>query len=146
MLHMQSEQAAASGSANDPVPFHPPCNPWIKLAKEAVMPTNADVERELAQRIPEIRRNLGISSKYQCEAHLYRGDKKKQKRWSGTEFEENWDPDEDDWELYYLPDDFSQATNIAELHPEKLAELRNLFWQEAERNKVLPLLGCGACG
>ena len=52
-----------------------------------------------------------------------------------------WDPDEDEWELYYLPDDFSQATNIAAEHPDKLAELKELFWQEAERNRVLPLLG-----
>jgi arylsulfatase len=52
-----------------------------------------------------------------------------------------YDPDQDDWELYYLPDDFSQATNIAADHPEKLAELRELFWEEAERNRALPLLG-----
>ncbi len=52
-----------------------------------------------------------------------------------------WDPNEDGWELYYLPDDFSQAKNVAAEHPDKLAELKELFWQEAERNRVLPLLG-----
>ncbi len=52
-----------------------------------------------------------------------------------------YDPEQDVWELYYLPDDFSQARNIADEHPEKLAELKELFWQEAERNRVLPLLG-----
>lgn len=52
-----------------------------------------------------------------------------------------YDPDQDDWQLYYLPDDFSQAKNIAAEHPDKLAELRELFWREAERNRVLPLLG-----
>jgi arylsulfatase A-like enzyme/uncharacterized membrane protein len=52
-----------------------------------------------------------------------------------------YDPEQDVWELYYLPDDFSQAKNIADEHPDKLAELKELFWQEAERNKVLPLLG-----
>jgi arylsulfatase len=52
-----------------------------------------------------------------------------------------YDPDRDDWELYYLPDDFSQAHNVAADNPEKLAELRELFWQEAERNRALPLLG-----
>jgi len=52
-----------------------------------------------------------------------------------------WDPNHDDWELYYLPDDFSQARNIAAEHPDKLAELKELFWQEAERNRALPLLG-----
>jgi arylsulfatase len=52
-----------------------------------------------------------------------------------------YDPDQDRWELYYLPDDFSQAHDLAAENPEKLAELRELFWQEAERNRVLPLLG-----
>jgi arylsulfatase A-like enzyme/uncharacterized membrane protein len=52
-----------------------------------------------------------------------------------------YDPDQDRWELYYLPDDFSQAHDLAAERPEKLAELRELFWQEAERNRALPLLG-----
>jgi arylsulfatase len=52
-----------------------------------------------------------------------------------------YDPDEDVWELYYLPDDFSQARDIAAQHPDKLEELKDLFWQEAERNRVLPLMG-----
>ena len=54
-------------------------------------------------------------------------------------FGEGWDPDKDRWELYYLPDDFSQAHDLAEKHPDKLEELKQLFWQEAERNRVLPL-------
>ena len=28
-----------------------------------------------------------------------------------------WDPDNDTWELYYLPDDFSQAKDLATEHP-----------------------------
>jgi arylsulfatase A-like enzyme/uncharacterized membrane protein len=52
-----------------------------------------------------------------------------------------YDPEQDVWELYYLPDDFSQAKDLAAEKPEKLAELKELFWQEAERNRVLPLLG-----
>jgi arylsulfatase len=55
-----------------------------------------------------------------------------------------YDPEDDVWELYYLPDDFTQAHDLAEEQPEKLAELKELFWQEAERNRVLPLLG-GMC-
>jgi arylsulfatase A-like enzyme/uncharacterized membrane protein len=51
-----------------------------------------------------------------------------------------YDPEDDPWELYYLPDDFSQAHDLAEEHPEQLAELKELFWQEAERNRALPLL------
>jgi arylsulfatase A-like enzyme len=53
-----------------------------------------------------------------------------------------WDPDRDaPWELYYLPDDFSQARNIAGQHPDQVKELQELFWAEAERNRVLPLMG-----
>lgn len=53
-----------------------------------------------------------------------------------------WDPDRDTgWELYYLPDDFSQAHDVAAEHPEKVEELQELFWAEAERNRVLPLMG-----
>ncbi|HYA51307.1 MAG TPA: hypothetical protein VEG33_09070, partial [Streptosporangiaceae bacterium] len=55
-----------------------------------------------------------------------------------------WDPDQDAWELYYLPDDFSQAKNLADSNPDKLAELKELFWAEAERNRVLPLFGSAA--
>ena len=51
-----------------------------------------------------------------------------------------YDPDKDVWELYYLPEDFSQARNLAADHPDKLRELQELFWQEAERNRALPLL------
>ncbi len=43
-------------------------------------------------------------------------------------------------EVYYLPDDFSQANDVAAQHPEKLAELKELFWEEAEKHNVLPLL------
>jgi arylsulfatase A-like enzyme len=51
-----------------------------------------------------------------------------------------FDPDELQWELYYLPDDFSQAHNIASEHPEKVKELSDLWWEEARTNNVLPLL------
>ena len=51
-----------------------------------------------------------------------------------------WDPDAGPAELYYLPDDFTQAKDLAAEHPEKIAELKQLFWEEAERYKVLPLL------
>jgi arylsulfatase A-like enzyme len=51
-----------------------------------------------------------------------------------------WNPDNDPVELYYLPDDFSQAKDLAADHPEKVAELQQLFWEEAERYRVTPLL------
>ena len=51
-----------------------------------------------------------------------------------------WDPDDDPVELYYLPDDFTQAQDLAAEHPEKVQELKELFWQEAEKYNVLPLM------
>ena len=51
-----------------------------------------------------------------------------------------WDPDADSAELFYLPDDFTQARDLSAEHPEKVQELKDLFWEEAERYKVLPLL------
>jgi arylsulfatase A-like enzyme len=51
-----------------------------------------------------------------------------------------WDPDAGPVELYYLPDDFTQAKDLAAQHPEKVQALKDLFWVEAERYKVLPLL------
>src|SRR4029077_2653 len=51
-----------------------------------------------------------------------------------------WDPDAGPAELYYLPDDFTQANDLAAAQPEKVQELKELFWEEAERYRVLPLL------
>src|SRR5690606_38929430 len=48
-------------------------------------------------------------------------------------------PEDYEWELYNLDQDFSQAQNLAASHPEKLAELKALFDKEAERNNVFPL-------
>jgi arylsulfatase A-like enzyme len=43
------------------------------------------------------------------------------------------------WELYHVAEDFSESVDLAERHPEKLRELIDLWWQEAERYNVLPL-------
>jgi arylsulfatase A-like enzyme len=52
-----------------------------------------------------------------------------------------WNPDNDKCELYNLDEDFSQADNVADKYPEKVQELTTLFWSEAEKYQVLPLLG-----
>ena len=52
-----------------------------------------------------------------------------------------WHPDADRCELYDLAHDFSQADDLAGSHPEKVRELTDLFWSEAEKYDVLPLLG-----
>ena len=51
-----------------------------------------------------------------------------------------WKPDEDPVELYFLPDDFSQANDLSASHPEKVKELQTLFWEEAEKYNIKPLL------
>ena len=47
--------------------------------------------------------------------------------------------DDDQWELYHLEKDFSETEDLAQAHPEKLAELIGDWWTLAERSKVLPL-------
>jgi arylsulfatase len=49
--------------------------------------------------------------------------------------------DTDVWELFNLKEDFSQSTNLADKHPEKLEELKALFEKEAEKYDVYPLDG-----
>lgn len=51
-----------------------------------------------------------------------------------------WRPDKDSVELYNLETDFTQAHNLAAEKPEKVKELEAIFWEEAGRYQVLPLL------
>jgi hypothetical protein len=45
----------------------------------------------------------------------------------------------DEWELYNVAEDFSEAHNLAEDNPEKLAELIEIFDEEAWKYNVYPL-------
>ncbi len=47
--------------------------------------------------------------------------------------------EEDEWELYNLEEDFSEANNLAEEYPEKLQELIEIFDEEAWKYNVYPL-------
>ena len=49
------------------------------------------------------------------------------------------DWNDDRWELYDQRTDYTQAWNLADQHPDKLAELIELWWEEARRHNVLPL-------
>jgi arylsulfatase len=49
--------------------------------------------------------------------------------------------DRSGWELYSMADDPTESVDRAAEHPEKLRELIDIWWQEAERYKVLPLDG-----
>jgi arylsulfatase len=52
----------------------------------------------------------------------------------------------DDWELYHVAEDFSETRDLAVERPEKLTELVNLWWAEAERFNVLPVTNQPARG
>jgi arylsulfatase A-like enzyme len=71
--------------------------------------------------------------------------------WAGNRFHSTWEPnfysgatdkdlDAHPWELYNLNEDFSQAHNLADKHPEKLKELVKVFDEEATRNHAYPIL------
>ncbi|HEX6394207.1 MAG TPA: arylsulfatase [Acidimicrobiales bacterium] len=47
--------------------------------------------------------------------------------------------DEDQWELFNIVDDPAETRDLAEAEPDRLAEMVDIWWQEAERHKVLPL-------
>lgn len=47
--------------------------------------------------------------------------------------------DEDRWELYYLPEDRNQTRDLAEQHPEKLEELKQLWDRLARRYNGYPI-------
>ncbi|UZR28859.1 arylsulfatase [Methylococcus mesophilus] len=64
---------------------------------------------------------------------------------AGTVHRAPWEPkprttlENDRWELYHLPQDFSQAEDLASANPAKLKELQALFMKEAVKYNVLPI-------
>ncbi|WP_443690257.1 arylsulfatase [Pseudomonas sp.] len=49
------------------------------------------------------------------------------------------DPMKMEWELYNLNEDYSQSTDLATQHPEKLKQMQAMFMDEARKYQVLPL-------
>jgi arylsulfatase len=47
--------------------------------------------------------------------------------------------DDDRWELYHVAVDRSEVNDLAEAEPERLQSLIDLWWEEAEKEGVLPL-------
>ncbi|XOV89266.1 MAG: arylsulfatase [Pseudomonadota bacterium] len=47
--------------------------------------------------------------------------------------------DDDVWHLYHVAEDFAEIHDLAEVHPDKLAEMKERWWTEAGRYNVLPL-------
>ncbi len=71
--------------------------------------------------------------------------------WAASLAFEPWQPERGEfdpltakWELYNLKEDFTQSNDLADKHPEKLAELTALWWAQASINKALPLDWRGA--
>jgi arylsulfatase len=54
--------------------------------------------------------------------------------------------DEDRWQLFHTDEDRAEAHDLADLYPEKVKELVDLWFEEAKANKVLPLSDLGATG
>jgi arylsulfatase A-like enzyme len=46
-----------------------------------------------------------------------------------------------DWELYHVAEDYSESHNLADKHPDKLAEMVSRWWAEAGKYNVLPIDG-----
>lgn len=52
--------------------------------------------------------------------------------------------DKDQWELYNVKTDRAESKDLAKEHPEKLQALIKVWFEEAEKNTVLPLYDCSA--
>jgi arylsulfatase A-like enzyme len=53
----------------------------------------------------------------------------------------DWTPDDDNWELYNLSEDWSQANDLAQKMPEKVTQMKELFAIEFARNNGFPVGG-----
>lgn len=56
-----------------------------------------------------------------------------------TNHAEGDDYDSEPWALYRLDEDFSETQDLAKQHPDKVNELKSMWWEDAERYGVLPL-------
>lgn len=60
--------------------------------------------------------------------------------WKAVAFHAPGSPfDADRWELFHLDNDFSETNDLAQEEPERLQALIAMWWQQAQRCKVLPL-------
>ena len=50
-----------------------------------------------------------------------------------------WDANKDRWELYDVRHDFSEADDLADREPQRLAEMKTLFLAQAKDNQVFPV-------
>ena len=60
--------------------------------------------------------------------------------WKAVAFHPPYTPFDDDvWELFDLDADFNETNDLAAEHPDKLAEIVDHWWDNAEQFQVLPL-------
>ncbi len=60
--------------------------------------------------------------------------------WKATTYHEPGHAyDDEEWELFHLDNDFSECHNLTGEHPEKLREMIDLWWSQADEMGVLPL-------
>ncbi len=60
--------------------------------------------------------------------------------WKAVAYHQMGTPfDNDVWELYNLDTDFNECNDLAASEPERLQAMIDMWWQQADRNKVLPL-------
>jgi arylsulfatase len=60
--------------------------------------------------------------------------------WKAVAFHPPGTPFESDkWELFHLDRDFSEVDDLAQREPDRLAQMIQMWWSEAEKHKVLPL-------
>lgn len=60
--------------------------------------------------------------------------------YADTKHEVKKDFDKDEWELYNLNEDFNEQNNLAKKYPEKLAELKQQFDEDAKKYNIYPLI------
>jgi arylsulfatase len=124
-----------------------------------IVPTVLDV---CGVEMPKVYRGVeqyplsGVSMRYSFDAKPDAPTKKKRQYYAmlGTRgmWEDGWKAaalhapltskghfDKDEWELYHVDADRSESKNVAKEHPEKLKALIDAWFDEAEKNKVLPL-------
>lgn len=56
-----------------------------------------------------------------------------------TRHRKGGNPDDDVWELYHLDEDFAESRDLALQEHERLARMKTMWLEEAERNQVLPI-------
>jgi arylsulfatase len=124
-----------------------------------IVPTILDVCK---LKMPDVYRGVkqyplsGVSMRYTFEAKPDAPTQKKRQYYAmlGTRgmWEDGWKAaavhapltgkghfDQDEWELYHVDADRSESVNLAKQHPDKLQALIKAWFEEADKNLVLPL-------